>query len=121
MSYYIGDIPDSPPQSNNSIASKRIKSLIGGKIKQVSLMTQILGNLGSSENQKFIINNFTKQKSVTIISNYKHLSNNQLDNYILSEHLDVSVNDELEIIWQVTTFLDSPTLVRHSFNVFIEG
>jgi hypothetical protein len=34
--------------------------------------------------------------------------------------LDVSIDDELEIIWQVPTFVNSPKLVRHNFNVYVE-
>ncbi len=120
MSYYIGNITDSPAQSNTSVASKRVKSLVNGKVVTMSLMTQILGDLGSTESQTFILKNYTKNTQVIIDSNYKHNSNNQLDNYTLDNQLDVSKDDELEIIWQVPVFSVSPTLVRHSFNVYVE-
>lgn len=118
--YHIGNISDFPPQSNISIASKRVKSLVTGEIKQVSIMTQILGNLGTEEKQTFILKNFTTSESITITPNYKHESNNQLDNYDLEDRLSISKDDELEIIWQTPTFKTSPTLVRHNFNVYIE-
>lgn len=118
--YYIGDIPDFPAQSNNSIASKRVKSLVTGEIKQISIMTQILGNLGTNESQIFILKNFTTNESATITSEYKHESNNQLNNYDLQSGLSVSKDDELEIIWQTPTFSTSPTLVRHNFSAYIE-
>ena len=119
--YYIGNIPDSPAQSNTSIASRRVKSLVNGKAVSVSLMTQILGEVGSNETQSFILKNYTKNTQVTIIDNYTHTSNSQLGNYQLATSLDVSEGDELEIIWQVGVFSTSPTLVRHGFNVYIEG
>ena len=118
--YYIGNIPDFPAQSNTSIASKRVKSLVTGKIKHVTLMTQVLGQLGSDENQTFTLKNYTTNQSVVISSDYKHISNNQLDNYDLATELDISKDDELEIIWEVSTFENSPTLVRHGFNVYVE-
>lgn len=118
--YYIGNIPDMPAQSNTSIASKRVKSLVDGELKQVSIMTQTLGTLGSDEIQSFIINNYTKNEYRIISSDYKHLSSNQLNNYLLVNPLDISNGDELEIIWQVGVFSEAPKLVRHSFNAYIE-
>jgi len=120
MNYCIGNIPDSPAQSNSSLASKRVKSSITGQVKHITIMTQILGDLGSDESQSFIIRNHTKDISSVIISDYKNTLNSQLDSYNLVNPLDVSKDDELEIIWQVPTFVASPSLVRHSFNVVIE-
>ena len=120
MNYCIGNIPDSPAQSNSSLASKRVKSSVTGQVKSVTIMTQILGNLGSDESQTFIIRNYTKGISSTIVSDYKNTLNSQLDSYTLLSPLDVSIDDELEIIWQVATFVVSPSLVRHSFSAFIE-
>lgn len=120
MSYYIGNIPDAPAQSTNSIASKRVISLVSGQVKKITIMTQIGGDLGSNENQIFTLRNFTKNVSSVIVSEYKNLQNSQLDNFILDTPLDVSIDDELEIIWQVPTFVNSPKLVRHNFNVYVE-
>jgi hypothetical protein len=120
MIYHIGDISDSPAQSNNSIKSRRVKSLISGTVKHVSIMTQILGEIGSNESQTFILNNYTKGKSSIITSNYTNYSNSQLDNYELQNKLDVSINDELEIIWEVHVFSSSPTSIRHNFIISIE-
>lgn len=120
MLYYIGNIPDSPAQSNNSIASKRVISLVSGQVKKITIMTQIGGDLGSNENQIFILRNFTKNVQLVIDSGYKNLQNSQLDNFIIDVPLDVSIDDELEIIWQVPTFINSPKLVRHAFNVYVE-
>ncbi len=118
--YYIGNIPDFPAQSNNSIASKRVKSLVTGKIKQVTIMTQILGVLGSDEEQTFTLKNISSGQFIIVTSDYKHFSNNQLDNFELEVSLDVAKDDELEIIWQTPTFVISPTIVRHNFNVYVE-
>lgn len=118
--YYIGNIQDSPAQSNSSIASKRVKSLVDGKIVKVSLMTQISGDLGSNESQSFLIKNFTKNTQSVISNNYKHLSNSQLDNFTLENSLNISKDDELEIIWSAPVFTTSPKLVRHNFIVYIE-
>lgn len=120
MSYYIGNIPDSPAQSNDSVASKRVKSLFRSEVKQVSIMTQIGGEIGTLESQTFILKNFTTNTQITLVSNYKHLQTSQLDNYILPTPLELNKDDELEIIWQVPTFATSPTLVRHNFNVYVE-
>jgi hypothetical protein len=120
MSYYIGNIPDVPAQSNNSIASKRVISLVSGQVKKVTIMTQIGSDLGSNENQVFTLRNFTKNTSSVIASSYKHVQNSQLDNFILDSPLNISVDDELEIIWHVSTFANSPKLVRHAFNVYVE-
>jgi hypothetical protein len=120
MSYYIGDISDSPAQSNGSISSKRVKSLIGGKVRQVNIMTQILNQLGSSESQTFTLKNHTKGTSAVITSDYRNLTNSQLDNFVLDTPLDVSSNDELYIVWTVTNFSISPISVRHNFNIYIE-
>lgn len=120
MNYYIGDISDSPAQSNSSISSKRVKSLIDGKVSQVNIMTQILNRLGSSESQTFTLNNHTKGTSATITSDYKNLTNSQLDNFSLETPLDVSSNDELYIVWSVPNFSISPISVRHNFNIYIE-
>jgi hypothetical protein len=118
--YYIGNIPDSPAQSNSSIASKRVKSLVDGKLVQISLMTQVSGNLGSNELQSFLIKNFTKNTQSIISNSYKHISNSQLDNFTLETPLYISKDDELEIIWSVPVFATSPTIVRHNFTVYIE-
>lgn len=119
MIYYIGNIGDSPSQSN-STQSRRVKSSVTGKIKEITISTQIMGNLGSDENQIFKLNNFTTNNHVDITLDYKNLSNSQLDVYNLSNQLDVNKGDELEILWQVGVFSESPTLVRHSFNIYIE-
>lgn len=120
MTYYIGDISDSPAQSNNSILSKRVKSMVDGKVNQVNIMTQILNKLGSSESQTFTLNNHTKGTSVVITSEYKNITNSQLDNFVLETPLDVSSNDELYITWVVSNFSISPVSVRHNFNIYIE-
>ena len=118
MDYYIGNISDSPAQSSNSIASRRVKSMTSGEVKQVSIMTQILGELGSNDEQTFILRNNTTNNSVTITSNYTNSSNSKLDNYILDTPLELSINDELEVIWRVNIFEVNPTGVRHNFNIY---
>jgi hypothetical protein len=118
--YFIGNISDSPAQSNNSIASKRVKSLSTGYIKSVTILTNVLGELGSNESQTFILKNNTTNVSVTIDSEYRHTSNNQSNSYSLGTPLSVEKDDELEIIWQVPVFETSPTLVRHNFNTYME-
>lgn len=120
MSYFIGNIPDSPAQSNNSISSKRIQSSVTGRVTQVSIMTQVLGELGSDESQCFILKNYTKGTSIIISNTYKHISSSQLDTFVLQIPFDVSKNDELEIKWLTPTFRIGPTIVRHNFNVNIE-
>ena len=119
MDYYIGDISDSPAQSSNSIFSKRVKSLVDGKVSQVSLMTQILGELGSGESQTFILKNHTKGTNSVITSEYSHTTNSQLDNFTLSAPLDVSAGDEIYIIWRIAYFAISPIGVRHNFNIYV--
>lgn len=119
MDYYIGDISDSPAQSNNSIFSKRVKSLVDGKVSQISIMTQILGDLGSDDTQTFILNNHTKGTSAVITSEYTHTKNSQLDNFTLSNPLDVSSGDELYIVWRIVYFTISPIGVRHNFNIYV--
>lgn len=119
MDYYIGDISDSPAQSSNSIFSKRVKSLIDGRVTQVSIMTQILGELGSGEAQTFILKNHTKGTSSEITSQYSHSSNSQLDNFTLSAPMDVSAGDEMYIIWRISYFAVSPIGVRHNFNIYV--
>jgi hypothetical protein len=118
--YYIGNITDSPAQSDNSIASRRVKSMTTGYIKSITVLTNILGNLGSNEAQTFTIKNNTKDTSVIIDSDYRHTSSNQLNSYTLTNPLSVEKNDELEIIWEVPVFTNSPTLVRHNFNTIME-
>ena len=120
MSYFIGNIPDSPAQSNNSISSKRIHSSVTGRVTQVSIMTQIIGELGTNESQSFILRNYSKGTSVIITNSYKHNSNNQLDTFLLQIPFDVSKDDELEIKWQTPVFEITPTIVRHNFNVNVE-
>ena len=120
MSYFIGNIPDSPAQSNNSISSKRIQSSVTGRVTQVSIMTQVLGELGSDESQSFILKNYTKGTSIIISNTYKHISSNQLDTFVLQIPFDISKNDELEIKWQTPVFEITPTIVRHNFNVNVE-
>ncbi len=120
MNYYIGNIPDSPAQSSNSIKSRRVKSLITGKVIQISIMTQILGILGSLESQTFLLNNYTTGISTVITSNYKNELNSQLDNFLLDIPLDINENDELEIIWQCPLFSASPVGVRHNFTIYVE-
>lgn len=119
MDYYIGDISDSPAQSSNSIFSKRVKSLIDGRVTQVSIMTQILGELGSGEAQTFILKNHTKGTSSEITSQYSHSGNSQLDNFTLSAPMDVSAGDEMYIIWRISYFAVSPIGVRHNFNIYV--
>ena len=119
MDYYIGDISDSPAQSNNSTSSKRVKSLVDGKVSQITIMTQILNKLGSTESQKFTLHNHTKGTSSIITSEYKHLANSQLDNFILDNPLYISANDELYIVWSITSFSVSPVSVRHNFNIYV--
>ena len=119
MNYYIGGVSDSPAQSNSSTLSKRVKSLIDGNVTQVSIMTQILNKLGSSESQTFTLNNHTKGTSAVITSEYKNEANSQLDNFTLENPLEVSKNDELYIVWKVDQFSVSPIGVRHNFNIYV--
>lgn len=120
VNYYIGDIGELPPQSNSSTTSKRVKSLADGRISNVTVKTQILGQVGTSEPQTFTLCNYTKGTSETITSTYSHSSNSQLDNFKLAEPLEVSENDELCVIWAVPGFAVNPTGVRHNFNIYIE-
>ena len=119
MNYFIGDISDSPAQSGNSISSKRVKSLVSGKVSQVTIMTQVLNKLGSNESQTFTLHNHTSGVFSIITSEYKHSANSQLDNFVLSNPLDISTGDELYIVWGVNTFSVSPIGVRHNFNIYV--
>lgn len=118
--YYIGNVSDQPPQANSTIASKRVKVLYDGSIKKVNILTNILGILGSTESQAFYIRNHTTATQSTIVSNYIHATYSQLNNYTLVPPLSVSLNDEIEIIWQVPSFQVSPTNVRHSFSALFD-
>lgn len=120
ISYYIGNVADQPAQSGSSIASKRVKVLYSGSIKKVTVSTNILGDIGSTESQSFYIRNHTTATQSTIVSSYIHSTFSQIDNYTLSTPLVVNQNDEMEIIWQVPTFQYSPTNVRHLFNAFFD-
>ena len=92
MNYYIGDISDSPAQSNNSTSSKRVKTLVSGKVSQITIMTQILSKLCSNESQTFTLHNHSKGTSSIITSDYKHSANSQLDNFVLDKQLDIKIN-----------------------------
>lgn len=116
-SYYVGDLPDFPPQSN-PIRSSKIKSLVTGKIKSVSILTEVLSDLGSSENQTFTVKNWTTGETFVITSEFKHLSTSQINNYNIL--LDIEKGDEIGVIWTVPTFSNSPKLVRHNFNFYVE-
>ena len=116
-SYYIGNLPDFPPQSN-PINSTRIKSLVTGKIKSVSILTEVLSDLGSNEGQTFSIKNWTKDVTVTITSDFKHTSISQINNYEIL--FEIEKGDEIGVIWTVPTFSISPKLVRHNFNFYVE-
>jgi hypothetical protein len=117
--YYIGNNPSQPAQ-NNSTPSYRIKSVVTGMAKEVTLSTHINGTLGSSQSQTFLLHNVTAGLSSSITSTYKHETNSQNDNFTLSVLLPVNKNDELEIIWQTPTFDIEPTMVSHNFIVYIE-
>lgn len=118
--YYIGNISDSPAQSETSIASKRVKSISTGWIKEINLLTNILGELGSNEPQTFTIKNTTTGESRVIDNDYRHASNNQQNSWSLVDPLEVRKNDEVEIVWEVPVFQESPRLVRHNFNTYME-
>lgn len=120
MTYYIGNVSDQPAQSQVSIASKRVKVLYTGSIKKVTLSTNVLGNIGSTESQAFYIRNHTTSTQSTVVDDYIHATNSQIDNYTLVQPLQVNQNDEIEIIWEVPTFQYSPTNVRHLFNAFFD-
>lgn len=118
--YYIGNISDLPAQSSSSVPSRRVKFLLTGAINEVSIMTQISGVVGSSENQQFKLNNYTTGSYSVITSTYSNTSASMLDTFVLSSPLTVNDGDELEIIWTTPVYATSPTIVRHYFNVYIE-
>lgn len=118
--YLIGNLTDSPAQSNTSISSKRLPSAVTGRVTGVSIMTQIIGELGTDEDQSFILRNHTKSTQVIISNEYKNLEPNQLETYPIGEVFDVVKGDELEIIWQTPIFVIAPTAIRHGFSVNIE-
>jgi hypothetical protein len=119
-SYYIGNIFDLPAQSGGSVPSRRVKSLIKGSVNQVSIMTQISGDLGTPEIQEFKLNNFTTGSYSVITSTYSNTESSMLSTYNLSNPLNINEGDELEIIWTTPVFATSPTIIRHYFNVYIE-
>jgi hypothetical protein len=118
-SYYIGNNGSIPAQ-NNSTSSYRVKSMVTGLAKEVTLATHINGNIGSSQSQIFLLKNTTTGMTSSITSDYIHDTNSQNDNFHLSINLEVNKNDELEIIWQTPTFDVEPTMVSHNFIVYIE-
>lgn len=118
--YYIGNISDLPAQSNSSIASRRVKFLVSGSINNVTIMSQIEGNMGSSEYSEFKINNYTTGTYSIITSNYTSDVASRLNSYTLSNPLVVNDGDEIEIIWTTPLFSITPTSIRHYFNVYIE-
>jgi hypothetical protein len=94
--------------------------MVTGLAKEVTLATHINGNIGSSQSQTFLLKNVTTGMTSSIISNYIHNTNSQNDNFTLGVNLEVNKNDELEIIWQTPTFDVEPTMVSHTFIVYIE-
>ena len=118
--YYIGNISDLPAQTGTSVPSRRVKFLVDGKVNKVSIMTQISGVLGTNENQQFKINNHTTGNFSQITPTYSTTGASMLDVYTLSNPLDVSNGDELEIIWNTPVFATAPTIVRHYINVYVE-
>lgn len=120
MTYYIGNVADQPAQSYNSVASKRVKILYGGSIKNITISTSVYGELGSGETQSFVLRNYTKSEDRIIVSNYIHATSSQVDSYTITPPLSVSKDDEVEIIWQVPVFETSPENVRHLFNAFFD-
>lgn len=118
--YYIGNISDLPAQSGVSVPSRRVKFLVNGIINEVSIMTQISGTLGSSENHQFKLSNYTTGSYSIITSTYSNTSASMLDVFTLSNPLTINDGDEVEIVWSTPVFVTSPTIVRHYFNVYIE-
>lgn len=117
--YYMGYSPASPALTNTS-SSARVKSLVTGSAKEVTLATQIMGTIGSTQSQSFTLRNFNTGATSSITSTYMHLANSQNDTFVLSSPLQVSSGDELEIIWETPIFDVNPTLVSHSAIVYIE-
>jgi len=117
--YYIGNNLSQPAQ-NNSTPSSRIKSMVNGFAKEVTISTHINGTVGGTQSQTFLLQNVTTGSTASITSSYKHATNSQNDNFILTPSLLVEKNDELEIIWQTPTFDVSPTMVSHNFILYIE-
>ena len=117
-SYYIGDLSDIEASSFSS-KSRRVKSKVNGSINSVTIMTYIAGSIGSGESQTFVLNNFTSGLSSVITSTYSNISASQLDNFVLSTPLVISVDDELEIIWTNPNYETNPISIRHNFNVYV--
>lgn len=117
--YYIGNIATSPAQSITSAAG-RVKSVVTGHAKEVTLSTQIMGTLGSTQSQSFILRNYTTGVTCSIVTDYVHNTNSQNDNYVLSTPLYIGKDDEMEILWITPEFSVSPTLVSHNAIVYIE-
>ena len=117
--YYIGYMPNTPAQSITS-PSGRVKSLVTGFAKEITLSTQIMGNIGTTQSQSFVLRNYTTGASASIVTDYKHESNSQNDNFDLTIPLTVNKDDELEIVWTTPAFEIEPTLVSHNMIVYIE-
>jgi hypothetical protein len=117
--YYIGYMPNTPAQSITS-PSGRVKSLVTGFAKEITLSTQIMGNIGTTQSQSFVLRNYTTGASASIATDYKHDTNSQNDNFDLVIPLTVNKDDELEIIWTTPVFEIEPTLVSHNMIVYIE-
>ena len=118
QSYYIGDLTESEP-STISTKSKMVKSMVDGYIINITIMTYIAGEIGSSEIQKFKIKNTTTNDYRLITDSYRNLSPSQLDNFTLDDRLRINTGDELEIIWENPDYEVSPISVKHNFNAYI--
>jgi hypothetical protein len=117
--YYIGNSPTAPALTNTN-ASTRVKSMVTGQATQVTLATQITGQLGSTQSQSFILSNYTTGITASISASYSHVYNSQNNNFLISPPLHINKDDEMEILWVTPAFDIEPTLVSHSAIVYIE-
>jgi hypothetical protein len=117
--YYIGPLSDILPGTQSSDIYM-IKSQYSGSVKRSTIITYVIGTLGTSESQSFMIKNYTTGIEKTIVANYQNINSTQQYTYNLSDSLTVNEGDDIGVIWSNPVYGTGPVSVLHGIYVYIE-
>ena len=108
--YYIGNFPDTSPNTNSTSIRGRIIAQHTGQIVSAVVATN-MGTNATGEASTFTMLNITKSTSAVISSTVTHTADS-LATYTLASPLAVTEGDILSIQWTTPAWVTAPTNLR---------
>lgn len=98
-----------------------LNQINSGKITQIDIMSKWRNYIPLENKQSFRLVNVTKNIELELVSDFSHLQNNQVDNFLLKTPLLVEDLDEIKIKWNIEKLTNIPHSIEFDFHIHIES